>query len=69
MPEFQARDPEHQQWKARVLSGEIDLEDLDTSSYDRYLGQPEEHLAASRSAAEIKRALEDRDRERQEDTA
>lgn len=69
MPEFQARDPEHQQWKARVLSGEIDLEDLDTSSYDRYLGQPEEHLAASRSAAEIKRALEDRDRERQEGTA
>ena len=30
MPEFHAREPEHQRWKADVLAGRIDLERLDT---------------------------------------
>jgi alkanesulfonate monooxygenase SsuD/methylene tetrahydromethanopterin reductase-like flavin-dependent oxidoreductase (luciferase family) len=37
LPEFQANEPAHQEWKRNVLSGEIELEDLDTTPYtDRY---------------------------------
>ena len=61
MPEFQAREPEHQAWKSRVLSGEIELEELDTSQHTKYLVQPDEHLAASRSATDIKRLLAERE--------
>jgi alkanesulfonate monooxygenase SsuD/methylene tetrahydromethanopterin reductase-like flavin-dependent oxidoreductase (luciferase family) len=31
MPEFHAREDEHQAWKARVLAGEIQLDEIDTS--------------------------------------
>ena len=31
MPEFVASDPDHQVWKQRVLSGELNLEEVDTS--------------------------------------
>ena len=31
MPEFVARDDEHQQWKAAVLAGDIALDEVDTS--------------------------------------
>jgi len=34
MPEFQARDAEHQQWKAAVLRGEIELETIDTQPFN-----------------------------------
>jgi alkanesulfonate monooxygenase SsuD/methylene tetrahydromethanopterin reductase-like flavin-dependent oxidoreductase (luciferase family) len=61
MPEFQAREPKHRQWKADVLAGRIELEDLDTAPFTKYLGQPDEHLAASRGAAEIKQILAARD--------
>ncbi len=33
MPEFQARDGEHQEWKRGVLAGEIELDELDTEPY------------------------------------
>ncbi len=37
MPEFHANEPKHQEWKRKVLSGEIELEELDTTPYtDRY---------------------------------
>jgi alkanesulfonate monooxygenase SsuD/methylene tetrahydromethanopterin reductase-like flavin-dependent oxidoreductase (luciferase family) len=37
MPEFQAMEPEHQEWKRQVLAGEIELEEIDTAPYiDRY---------------------------------
>ncbi|MGI8925674.1 MAG: LLM class flavin-dependent oxidoreductase [Tepidiformaceae bacterium] len=37
MPEFQEREPQHQEWKRRVLAGETELEELDTSPYsNRY---------------------------------
>ena len=35
MPEFQEREPEHQEWKQGVLSGEIKLPELDTTPYKR----------------------------------
>jgi alkanesulfonate monooxygenase SsuD/methylene tetrahydromethanopterin reductase-like flavin-dependent oxidoreductase (luciferase family) len=34
MPEFQAREAEHQQWKAAVLRGEIQLEAIDTQPFN-----------------------------------
>ncbi|MBO88510.1 MAG: LuxA [Rickettsiales bacterium] len=33
MPEFQAAEPEHQNWKHKVLSGELQLEEIDTSPF------------------------------------
>jgi hypothetical protein len=34
MPEFHALEPEHQEWKQRVLAGELDLEEIDTAPYN-----------------------------------
>ena len=34
MPEFQAREPEHQAWKESVLNGETILEDIDTEPFN-----------------------------------
>jgi alkanesulfonate monooxygenase SsuD/methylene tetrahydromethanopterin reductase-like flavin-dependent oxidoreductase (luciferase family) len=34
MPEFHAREPEHEAWKRAVLAGEITLEEIDTSPYN-----------------------------------
>ena len=37
MPEFHANEPAHQEWKRRVLGGEIALEEIDTTAFtDRY---------------------------------
>ena len=37
MPEFHARVPEQNAWKAKVLSREIELEEIDTAPFrDRY---------------------------------
>lgn len=37
MPEFHADEPEHQTWKSKVMTGEIELEAIDTTPYrDRY---------------------------------
>lgn len=66
MPEFKAREGEHQEWKQKVLSGEIELEEMDTAPHAKFLGQPDEHLAASIGATELKRQLEARDRARRE---
>jgi hypothetical protein len=33
MPEFHAREPEHQKWKRAVLAGEIELEEVDTDAH------------------------------------
>jgi len=33
MPEFHEREPEHQEWKAQVLAGQIELEEIDTAPY------------------------------------
>ena len=34
MPEFQAREPEHQKWKQAVLSGEIELAPVETNAHN-----------------------------------
>ena len=50
MPEFQ-HDPEHDAWKAGVMSGEIQLEEIDTAAFtDRY-GKLAAHVAAPKPAA------------------
>ncbi len=33
MPEFHAREPEHQAWKQAVLAGELELEEIDTEAH------------------------------------
>ncbi|MGE5597499.1 MAG: hypothetical protein ACM3S1_15845, partial [Hyphomicrobiales bacterium] len=33
MPEFHDREPQHQEWKRQVLSGELVLEEIDTKPY------------------------------------
>jgi alkanesulfonate monooxygenase SsuD/methylene tetrahydromethanopterin reductase-like flavin-dependent oxidoreductase (luciferase family) len=33
MPEFHAREPEHQKWKQAVLAGEIELDEVDTEAH------------------------------------
>lgn len=38
MPEFTAGEPEHQEWKRKVLSREIELEDIDTTPYKTRAG-------------------------------
>jgi alkanesulfonate monooxygenase SsuD/methylene tetrahydromethanopterin reductase-like flavin-dependent oxidoreductase (luciferase family) len=35
MPEFQAREPEHQEWKRAVLAGEIQFEEVETDEHER----------------------------------
>ncbi len=39
MPEYQAQDADHQEWKAKVLSGDIVLEEIDTDPYNAYSTQ------------------------------
>ena len=38
MPEFHANIPAHEAWKARVLSGELPLEEIDTHAYTARFG-------------------------------
>jgi hypothetical protein len=41
MPEFHEREPEHQEWKRKVLSGQIELEEMDTATFpDRSPARP-----------------------------
>ena len=42
MPEFHAREPRHQQWKADVLAGRIPLADEHAERYTRYAHQNED---------------------------
>ncbi len=63
MPEFQGRHDEHEAWKADVLSGKVELEDLTTEGYDIYSHQNEdivrlspEELKAAVAAKEAARA-------------
>ena len=50
MPEFHAHEPQHQDWKRQVLSGAIELEELDTAPHtDRY-GKNSVQISASAAA-------------------
>ena len=34
MPEFHEREPEHQEWKRKVLAGAIELDEVDTEPFN-----------------------------------
>jgi alkanesulfonate monooxygenase SsuD/methylene tetrahydromethanopterin reductase-like flavin-dependent oxidoreductase (luciferase family) len=51
MPEFQANEPQHQQWKQGVLSGDIELEEIDTSPYTARFSANSVQLAAPKTTA------------------
>src|SRR5215470_3339656 len=59
MPEFQAREPEHQRWKADVLAGRIPLERLDTQAYTVYAHQNEDIVRLT--PEELKRKMAEKD--------
>ena len=40
MPEFHQRDDEHETWKQAVLTGELELEEIDTTPYAVGLRRP-----------------------------
>ncbi len=42
MPEFHARQPEQDAWKADVLAGRVVLKKLETEAYDLYAHQNED---------------------------
>jgi hypothetical protein len=39
MPEFHAMEPEHQEWKRKVLAREIELDEIDTTPYQDRFGK------------------------------
>lgn len=51
MPEFQEMEPAHQEWKQGVLSGEIELEELDTSSHTSRFSKNSVQLDPVKTAA------------------
>ena len=46
MPEFQADEPAHQEWKRGVLAGKIELEEIDTTPYNMRSNQTPTKKAA-----------------------
>ncbi len=52
MPEFHDREPEHQEWKAGVLAGEIELDEIDTSPYQLVTNQTPASKVRAASAGE-----------------
>jgi len=59
MPEFHAREPEHQRWKEGVLAGRIPLEDLDTSAHTVYAHQNEDIVRLT--PEELKRKMAEKE--------
>ena len=59
MPEFHAREPEHQQWKADVLAGRVGLERLDTAAHTVYAHQNEDIVRLT--PAELKRKMAEKE--------
>ena len=50
MPEFQAAEPEHQEWKQKVLAGEIELEEIDTAPFQSRFSENSVQLAPAKAA-------------------
>jgi alkanesulfonate monooxygenase SsuD/methylene tetrahydromethanopterin reductase-like flavin-dependent oxidoreductase (luciferase family) len=48
MPEFHAMEPAHQDWKRRVLAGDIELEEIDTAPYRERFGKNLANVAPTR---------------------
>ena len=51
MPEFHGKEPAHQEWKRKVLTREIELEEIDTTPYRERFG-PNTVPIPARPAAE-----------------
>jgi alkanesulfonate monooxygenase SsuD/methylene tetrahydromethanopterin reductase-like flavin-dependent oxidoreductase (luciferase family) len=52
MPEFHADEPAHQDWKRRVLAGEIQLDEIDTTPHKDRFGKTLADVAPKATAAE-----------------
>ena len=50
MPEFQAAEPEHQQWKQKVLAGEIELEEIDIAPFRSRFSENSVQLSPAKAA-------------------
>ncbi len=59
MPEFHAREPDHQRWKADVLAGRIQLHDDEAETFTRYAHQNEDIVRLS--PEELKRKMADKE--------
>src|SRR5262249_33515353 len=55
MPDFHAREPEHQRWKADVLAGRIQLESLDTDGFKVYSHQNEDIVRLTSAGSKQRR--------------
>ena len=63
MPEFHAREPEHQRWKDDVLAGRIELEQLDTEGHKLYSHQNEDIVRLTPEELKRKMAAKEAARE------
>jgi luciferase family oxidoreductase group 1 len=63
MPEFHARQPAQEAWKADVLAGRVELEDLDTEKYDLYSHQNEDIVRLT--PEQLKQRMAEKDRAKQ----
>ncbi len=59
MPEFHARQDEQEAWKAAVLDGRIELEDLDTEPYDIFSLQIEDIVRLTPEQLKARMAAKD----------
>jgi alkanesulfonate monooxygenase SsuD/methylene tetrahydromethanopterin reductase-like flavin-dependent oxidoreductase (luciferase family) len=59
MPEFRAREPEHQRWKADVLAGRVQLHDEEAETYTRYAHQNEDIVRLT--PEELKRKMAEKE--------
>ena len=50
MPAFQAAQPEHQQWKQKVLAGEIELEEIDIAPLQSRFSENSVQLSPAKAA-------------------
>ena len=54
MPDFHGQDKAHQEWKAAVLAGELELEEIDTEAYNAYsLQSPVKDVKAAGAKAQV----------------
>jgi luciferase family oxidoreductase group 1 len=60
MPEFHDRQPAQEAWKADVLAGRIELEDIDTAGFDLYAHQNEDIVRLT--PEQLKRRMAEKER-------
>jgi len=62
MPEFHAREPQHQRWKADVMAGRVALEALDTEEFTVYSHQNEDIVRLTPEQLKQKMAAKEAER-------